>query len=622
MQSYLKGSTPSLISLTKDFILKKRTIPNKGPQIQIFQNEIQIKNTYTTPKTWKPFEHQDFKQVLDEMTKKINIYKIKGFDSLSLSFISCENLTNDSMKYLKQILIRHFPNLKCLSLNFYGDSQISKAGTEQIAQLISSFATLRSLQIRIVASHSVSDDVTKLLVKRIHQSQKYLKSLHLDFSRRLEHPDADIQPTRSDLYERLSYTSHANSYCSYSSDLSTEGIIQVNFAITKYFHHTLQDLTLNFAYIKSFTDKVCLQLGQRILEQMESLKRLNINFCGCQNLTDGAMALFNQTSSKRRLKALEELTLDFAELRIKDEGLKLLEEGVVLQFKDLKKLVVNLMSIRGITDDGYKSFNANVTKNLTFLQSFTLACCWCNGMGRKSFPVISKDIADNLKNLRQLCLMFSKMDEEVLSTICSHFENSPAKLEKLNLLLSTGPSKTPLILEKFTNSLKTPTFKDLRELKLDLTASKCVNNETVMELGYSLQSLEKLKILSLDFTGCDFIGQKGASFSLVPLIPKNVFLETFELFLTKCIRIDNELLDEFTTKLCELQKRLGSLYLNFSWCPLITDEGLEKLCNGIQRDLKELNHLTLNFYQCKKISSDVKTEMKPILKEVPIFILY
>jgi len=146
-----------------------------------------------------------------------------------------------------------------------------------------------------------------------------------------------------------------------------------------------------------------------------------------------------------------------------------------------------------------------------------------------------------------------------------------------------------------------------------------------MKLGDSLQCLEKLKRLTLDFTGSDRIGglqRRGMTFSLGSLIPKSVVLDAFEIVFTRCFRIYPEQLDEFGTSLCQFQKGLGLLLVNFAWCDLITEKSFEKLCYGIKHDLKELHHLIVNFYFCGKISAEVKTEMKKVLKDVPMFTLY
>lgn len=99
-------------------------------------------------------------------------------------------------------------------------------------------------------------------------------------NRRLEIPDGDIKPARTDLYERLSENGHAGSWSTNQNRLSAEGIVQANSVITKYFCNTLEDLTVNFSHLNVVTDQVCLQLGQGILQKMLNLKRLNINFCG------------------------------------------------------------------------------------------------------------------------------------------------------------------------------------------------------------------------------------------------------------------------------------------------------------------------------------------------------
>jgi len=184
----------------------------------------------------------------------------------------------------------------------------------------------------------------------------------------------------------------------------------------------------------------------------------------------------------------------------------------------------------------------------------------------------------------------------------------------------------PLELKEFSDSLKTPTFKDLQELKLDFAESQCIRNETVAELGDSLQSLEKLKRLTLDFTKCSMIGEKkeGVQFSLVPLIPKSVVLESFEIILRECKNIQDQHLAELGMNLCKFQNRLGLLHINLAECHAITAENFEKGCYWIQHDMKKLHHLTLNFYDFsyEKSRANTKTKVKKIFKEVPIFTLY
>ena len=72
--------TTSISPVTKGYISKKRESPDEGPQIQVYQNEIHIPR-------WENFEQKDFKKALNEFTRNVNLYEIKGSKSLSISFL-------------------------------------------------------------------------------------------------------------------------------------------------------------------------------------------------------------------------------------------------------------------------------------------------------------------------------------------------------------------------------------------------------------------------------------------------------------------------------------------------------------------------------------------------------
>jgi len=369
-----------------------------------------------------------------------------------------------------------------------------------------------------------------------------------------------------------------------------------------------------------------LKLGKGILERMRSLKRLSLNFNDCQEITDQAMALFGNTSEKqRRLPALEHLTVELAKLRnLSDVGLKMLSQGICLSFTDLKGLIVNLMQNKNITDDGVIEFNADLTNNLKSLQFFTLATDRCKNLTPKSAAAISKDISVRLNELKGLCLLLGPIDNQVFSDTSSDFGNNLTKLQKLNLRIDLAKS-TKFDISKLTNVFNT-TFKDLQELKLDFDKDRNVyiNDDTLTELGNSLQGMLKLKRLALNFFRCQHIGTSQERTILAGLVPKNAVLETFEVFFGEFITnsgIPDEQVDALGASLYQYQKKLHKLSLKFAWCPDLTEGSFQRLCEGIKENMKDLQNLYLNFTVNNNITQEFKTQMKIALKEIPLVVL-
>jgi len=561
--------------------------------------------------------------IIHELTKKIKLYKIKSIDSLSLSLISCQQIQRDSLKYLKQYLSKHLPNLKKLDLNLYRISTVSKRGIEEITEFVSSFKNLESLQIRFVTSNIGANKDLNFLIKRIRQSQRSLKNLCVDLSGTLHQNYDDLQLTKTDLIDRYFSTHSMGTFM--TENILTDCALKVSLAIPNYFQ-TLKALSLNFCSSFTTTDEICLKLGKGILERMRSLKRLSLNFNDCKEITNQAMALFsNIPISKRRMGTLEYLTLEFAKLpNLSDVGLKMLSEGICLHFTDLKGLVVNLNENKNITDNGVIEFNTNITNKIKSLQSFTLATDKCKNLTPKSTMAISKDICLNLKELKGLCLLPGQIDNQTFAEISSDFENNLTQLEKLNLRIDLVKS-TKFDISKFTHTLNT-TFKDLQELKLDFDRDKnyYVNDETLTDLGNSLQGMMKLKRLALNFFRCQQIGRSEERIILARLVPKSAVLETFEVFFGEFLinsGISDEQVDALGASLYQYQRKLRKLSLKFAWCPDLTEGSFKRLCEGIRENMKDLQNLYLNVTVNININEEFKTQMKIALKEILLVVL-
>jgi len=268
----------------KDFIDNNRSLPNEEDCIQVYKNEIHITtaNTQIQQGHFVPFEDEDFKRIFDGLTKKLNIHKIKSINSLSLNINSHKGLTDSSVKYLRKILVRSSPCIKSLSLSLYGKQEVSKKGIEQMADLIADFKGLESLFIRFAKCTGISEENIKLMIKRIHQSQRYLKQLHVDLSEHVVSIDDVKRPKVLDPFDRWSHAIGCSMIETSSTNKirSSEGLLQVNLAITNYFR-ALQSLTLDFSWCSyAITDRICQDLGEKIIERLGSLKRLALDFSG------------------------------------------------------------------------------------------------------------------------------------------------------------------------------------------------------------------------------------------------------------------------------------------------------------------------------------------------------
>jgi len=242
------------------------------------------------------------------------------------------------------------------------------------------------------------------------------------------------------------------------------------------------------------------------------------------------------------------------------------------------------------------------------------------GRGPECTKRISQDIFGNLKQLKELCLFGFKIGGDELTAISSEFENKTKKqeLERLHLLRIIAKSNE---ISNFFKIWNTTTLKDLIELKLDFSGSKYVDVREVTDLGKALEAMTKLKRLALILNECQDVG-RNEKCSLVPLIPKASVLDTFEVSFRRCLKMSNQHVYEFAASLCQHQKQLTLLDLNFFCCGNITEWTFQKLCNGIKHDIKGMQHLTLNFKNIPAISEELKHEMKIHFKEIPAVTLY
>jgi len=77
-----------LCLVVKDFIQKRRVDSNSHPRMQVYQNQISI--TYESPAGTRKdstFNLQDFKVFMDELAKKMKLYKMNSLESFSINLL-------------------------------------------------------------------------------------------------------------------------------------------------------------------------------------------------------------------------------------------------------------------------------------------------------------------------------------------------------------------------------------------------------------------------------------------------------------------------------------------------------------------------------------------------------
>jgi len=282
-------------------------------------------------------------------------------------------------------------------------------------------------------------------------------------------------------------------------------------------------------------------------------------------------------------------------------------------------LVIILDYLGGISEAGLKEFNNIIINNLKSLQSFSLSSYGCFELCQNPSDII-KEACANIQDLKELCLNFSLMKNEDFSAIFSDLKNGPANLERLNLAAPLCSGRLDL---SQLNSALNNRLKNLQELKLMLFNEEedtcVVDQKSFLLFEKALQGLEQLRKLALNMTRIIF----ERHVDLVPLIPRSSVLESFEIFFSafsEDLGMSNPAVREFGESVCKFQNRLNMLHISFSDCKEITSETFESICSGINNDMKELNHLTLNFYSSKGISMESKYKMKKLLKDIPIVI--
>jgi len=160
---------------------------------------------------------------------------------------------------------------------------------------------------------------------------------------------------------------------------------------------------------------------------------------------------------------------------------------------------------------------------------------------------------------------------------------------------------------------------DLHSLKsLSLVIDFCnkIADKNFSKLGLSAQILTSLQILDLKFSGVTDQGLKEFSNLFRPKINS---LQSFSLDLSGCQNITSEGLQSLCQGLQRLES-LQSMSLNFKFCNLITDEGLKTLAETLQK-LTSLRSISLSFGQLSPTADGITEEYRnEILNELNEFL--
>jgi len=125
-------------------------------------------------------------------------------------------------------------------------------------------------------------------------------------------------------------------------------------------------------------------------------------------------------------------------------------------------------------------------------------------------------------------------------------------------------------------------LKSLRTLDLNLGHCNDLNPQALESLGLSLKRFPELKDLSLDFTWCEWFDDKCLK-TIGKDLERVTSLQRINLVFFSCLKITDAGLSELGERLKKLVKSLISLSLNFGNCRQITSQGSKNLSDWLYR---------------------------------------
>jgi len=337
--------------------------------------------------------------------------------------------------------------------------------------------------------------------------------------------------------------------CSLNSTASLE-LYHKRFTSSDY-HNLLKDL-LQFSKSHSLHHQV-----KRFEFRFEGHDhRLRINFSIFENLF------------KQAFPHLETLSLSFINVQTTiHQDIHTLMMAIGRQLTRLKELKLNFEGC-SLWDANMVMFGSNQTGNYLKITHLDLNLTNCSHIKNKGFDSLFHSFTRALSKLTKLKLSFSKTRMDDIN------------LEKLMSLINKR-------------------LAHLEALELDFTGCKNIR-------GFSLSSSRddfgpKLTKLSLIFDMCINFGNEGLSAVTCLASKHQETMKSFYLSLTKCENITDTGIEIFSEGFLKTSKNLKEVVLDLGMCSKITDKGLENISCGIG-GLEGLQKLQINLFACNKIS--------------------
>jgi len=421
-------------------------------------------------------------------------------------------------------------------------------------------------------SHSLTDIIRNMLTA-CPDSRKACKEIKIYLEKQF--PNFVIKAPNNDLPEKI-HQGHSQ----YSRGKMVETIREIESRWKESFHfESAEDFHLKITNKSKVDDKALEDLMKDIIQtnnrwDVNEVPSFHLDLTGCSKITDeGVEQLWRETN--QNLKNLQDLALYFPWCaNISDVGIGKLCKDAGGKNKNLEKLALYFSKCTNITDDGVLSLSKNISESFRRLKRLDLYLSWCSNITDKGLVEIGNQICLELKELTNLVLYFS---------CCSEITN-----EGINEL---------------TTSINKNLFK-LQQLALKFNGCSKVTDDGLKYISQNLnQNQSELQQLSLDFYGCLNLTNEGIKY-LSESIGKHFFkLKELTLYFSNCAKINDIGLSYLGTSMNRNLESLENLNLNFFHCG-ISDEGIQKLGQGICNHLKDLKSLVISFASCHKISDN------------------
>jgi len=381
---------------------------------------------------------------------------------------------------------------------------------------------------------------------------------------------------------------------------------------------SLQRLSVNFNGCKFIGDEGLKAIGAHIGANLQELTFLELDFNNCKTITNqGVKDLTLPICSNQ--KKLNTLGLHFYGcLGITDPAVHDFMTLVGANLQNLKKFALTLSYCEQITDQSIRDISVTLGKYVSGLHYLELNFVSCKLISDQGFEDLGIRLISNLKYLTHLDLNFGVWDKQCdqkVKDVAAHIEANFKNLPHLGLNLLDSKKVTDqgmiCLIENIGNHAQ-----KLEYLGINLSYFSRITDEGVYCLADHLGNLRSLKGIDLNFSNCKFISDDCVENLLYTIGTSLPELRHLGINLWNCKQLTDQSIRGLIVSTRKLVN-LRVLDLDFDCLSSISENVIQDLSSSIRLNLKNLQLLRLNLWNCPQINKDLKELLKVLFQYVP-----